>query len=387
MNIDAFPGRPKLFSMSDQRMASHLQSHDWSACHLGSPETWPESLQLLVGIMLNSQQPMFVIWGPENCLIYNDGYAEILSSKHPAACGAPFLEVWHEIRDDLIPIVEKALGGEPIFMEDIELTMERKGYPEETHFSFSYTPIRDGRGKVAGIFCPCVETTRYVLSERQLRLQDKEILEALETQKRMVEEKDLLLAEVNHRVKNSLQLVVSALSLQSRRLTDVATKEAFAQAITRVRAITSVHERLYKSGNPLVVDMKNYLQGLADDLAGTPEMRARMTVHADDFTLRTERAIPIAIIVNELVTNSLKYAYPMDRPGPIALSLIRKDDRVLELTVADEGVGMLNKEEAGGGLGSKLVATMATQLDATLVRQVTADGYSVTLAFPAEELG
>lgn len=366
-------------------MAARLRSHDWTQSPLGLPETWPDSVRLLVGIMLNSQQPMFITWGPDNRLLYNDAYAEILATKHPFAIGKPFYDVWHEIRDDLVPIVDQALAGIPVFMEDIELMMERKGYREETHFSFSYTPVRDGNGAVVGIFCPCVETTRYVMSERQLVVQGQEILEALETQKAMIEEKDLLLAEVNHRVKNSLQLVVSALSLQSRRLSDPATKAAFGQAITRVKAITSVHERLYKSGNPLVVDMKAYLEGLADDLAGTSEMRSRMIVTADDFTMRTERAIPIAIIVNELVTNSLKYAYPMDRPGPIILSLQRKDDGMLELTVADKGVGMLTKEAAGGGLGTKLVATMATQLDAVIDTRVSDSGYAVTLVFPREE--
>jgi len=117
--------------------------------------------------MLGSSQPMFVAWGPERLLLYNDGYAEILASKHPCALGSDFLEVWSEIRSDLLPIVEKAYGGEPVHMDDIELIMHRRGYAEETHFAFSYTPVRDEGGSVCGFFCPCIEITEQVLTERR----------------------------------------------------------------------------------------------------------------------------------------------------------------------------------------------------------------------------
>lgn len=375
----------KRVDASGQQMAALVRGHDWSSTPLGLTDTWPEALKLLLSIMMGSHQPMFVVWGDDHRIIYNDGYAEILASKHPAALGMPFFDVWHEIRADLEPIVAQAMSGESVFMDDIELLMHRKGFPERTHFSFSYTPVRDPDGRVVGIFCPCVETTSLVMSQRRLLERERDLSEALSIQQSLLEEKDVLLAEVNHRVKNSLQLVVSALSLQSRRIKDSATKAAFEQAISRVRAITSVHERLYKSDNPLVVDMKTYLEGLADDLAVTPEMRERMRVEVDHVTMGTERAIPLAIIVNELVTNCLKYAYPEDRPGPIVLSLLKRNDGMLELTVADEGVGMLNKEESGGGLGTRLVATMASQLEAVVDRSATKEGFKVSLVFSREE--
>jgi PAS domain-containing protein len=80
---------------------------------------------------------MFITWGPDRTLLYNDAYAEILAAKHPAAVGRDFLEVWHEIRDDLLPIVDQAYRGELVHMDSIELLMLRRGYPEQTHFSFS----------------------------------------------------------------------------------------------------------------------------------------------------------------------------------------------------------------------------------------------------------
>jgi PAS domain S-box-containing protein len=119
--------------------------------------------------MLGSNQPMFVAWGPHRTLIYNDAYAEILAAKHPAALGGDFLDVWREIQADLVPIVNKAYSGAPVHMDDIELVMHRRGYPEETHFSFFYAPVRDEDGEVAGLYCACTEITGQVLGERHRR--------------------------------------------------------------------------------------------------------------------------------------------------------------------------------------------------------------------------
>jgi PAS domain S-box-containing protein len=149
-------------------MGALIRAHGWAATPLGLPDGWPSGLKTLVGVMLGSNQPMFVAWGAGRTLLYNDAYAEILAGKHPAALGQDFLEVWHEIRADLLPIVEQAYAGESVHMDDITLVMERRGFPEETHFSFSYTPVRDESGAIAGFFCPCTEITGQVMAERRL---------------------------------------------------------------------------------------------------------------------------------------------------------------------------------------------------------------------------
>lgn len=150
-------------------MAERIRRFDWESSCLGNPERWPEALKTLVGVMLGSNQPMFVVWGDEQIMIYNDGYSQLLIDKHPCALGASFLEVWAEIRDDIAPISERALAGEPVHMDDIQLVMERRGYPEEAHFAFSYTPVRMIGGHVAGFFCACSEITEQVLTARRIR--------------------------------------------------------------------------------------------------------------------------------------------------------------------------------------------------------------------------
>ncbi len=146
-----------------------MRAHDWTSSALGPPETWTQPLRTLVGVMLGSHQPMFVAWGPQRSLLYNDGYAVILGARHPRALGRPFFEVWAELRDPLIPLVERAFAGEAIHMDDIALTIWRNGYPEKSHFAFSYTPVPNEAGDVVGMFCACQETTDRVQAEASLR--------------------------------------------------------------------------------------------------------------------------------------------------------------------------------------------------------------------------
>ncbi|WP_114948569.1 hybrid sensor histidine kinase/response regulator [Microvirga calopogonii] len=156
------------FLSGGKEMGALIRAHDWASTPLGEPADWPYGLKTLVGVMLGSNQPMFIAWGAGRTLLYNDAYSDILARKHPAALGCDFLEAWHEIQDDLRPIVEQAYSGEPVHMDDITLIMERRGYPEEAHFSFSYTPVRDESGAIAGFFCPCTEITGQVMAERRL---------------------------------------------------------------------------------------------------------------------------------------------------------------------------------------------------------------------------
>lgn len=144
-----------------------LRGQDWHRSRLGPPEGWPQSLITLVRVMLNSGQPMFLAWGPERILLYNDGYSEMLGARHSSAFARPFFEVWPEVVETVGGLMDRVFAGEPIHMDDLTLTLHRNGYPEETHFSFSYTPVPDEVGGIAGLFCACTETTERVIGERR----------------------------------------------------------------------------------------------------------------------------------------------------------------------------------------------------------------------------
>ena len=154
------------FLRNASQMGVMMRRHDWSKSPLGVPSTWPHSLCTVVGLMLDSKFPMFLAWGPELILLYNDAYIDALRDKHPAALGRPFQEIWREIWSDLLPAVTKALAGQATFFENMPLLMNRKGYDEQTWFTFSYSPIHIETGAIAGLYCACTETTSQVLGER-----------------------------------------------------------------------------------------------------------------------------------------------------------------------------------------------------------------------------
>ena len=120
-----------------------------------------------MALVLNSHYPMFVAWGPGLAFLYNDGYAPIFGQKHPHTLGQPFKQVWAEIWDDIAPLVDATLAGDATYRENMHFVMERRGFPEDTWYNFSYSPVRDDAGQVAGIFCACVETTGAVRIERR----------------------------------------------------------------------------------------------------------------------------------------------------------------------------------------------------------------------------
>jgi PAS domain S-box-containing protein len=166
-----------------------MRTHDWSESPLGRPEFWPQPLRTVVALLLQSQFPMFVAWGDSLGFLYNDPYAEILGAKHPRALGSRFQDIWSEIWPDISPLIDAAMAGQSIYREDLPLVMNRKGYDEQTWFTFSYSPLRDEGGKVAGMFCAVSETTRRVLAERSLRdlneTLEQRVNEALEQRKLM----------------------------------------------------------------------------------------------------------------------------------------------------------------------------------------------------------
>ncbi|MGH2345085.1 MAG: GAF domain-containing protein, partial [Chloroflexota bacterium] len=122
-------------------------------------------------IILTSRQPMWLGWGDDLTFLYNDPYRSIVGNKHPNVLGQPTAVVWREIWPEIAPRIQSALGGDlGTYDEAFLLIMERRGYPEETYYTFSYSPIPGDDGRVAGIFCATSDDTRRVIGERRLRL-------------------------------------------------------------------------------------------------------------------------------------------------------------------------------------------------------------------------
>jgi PAS domain S-box-containing protein len=159
------------FLMGGGEMGERIRTFNWVKTPLGPIEEWPQSLKTSVGLMLNSQHPMWIGWGPDVTFLYNDAYIQVLSlAKHPWALGKPTAQVWAEIWNICGPLADKVFHrGEASFLNDVRLFMNRGDFLEETFYSFSYSPIRDESGNVGGLFCPSAEVTARVLNTRRLR--------------------------------------------------------------------------------------------------------------------------------------------------------------------------------------------------------------------------
>ena len=152
-------------------MGGRLRAFDWTNSPLGEPQAWPRSLKTATRIMLTSRQPIWIGWGHDLIYLYNDPYKSIIGGKHPWALGRPACEVWREIWSEIGPMLDTAMGGvEGTYVEEQLLIMERNNYPEETYYTFSYSPIPDDDSSAGGIICANSEDTRRVIGERQLAL-------------------------------------------------------------------------------------------------------------------------------------------------------------------------------------------------------------------------
>lgn len=160
----------ELFARNGE-MSELLRNMDWARTPLGPVSQWPHLLRTAVSICLSQRFPTLVLWGPAFVLLYNHGYTSILGMKHPGAMGRPFGEVWPEVWSSLEPLLLEVIAtGVASWSEDMPLHLRRRGFLEETYFTFSFAPLSDDGGKkVSGIFCSGNETTEYVIAERRLR--------------------------------------------------------------------------------------------------------------------------------------------------------------------------------------------------------------------------
>ncbi len=195
-------------------------------------------------------------------------------------------------------------------------------------------------------------------------------------------EKEFLLKEIHHRVKNNLEVVSSLLSLQSAQIDDPNVLGAMQESQHRVQSMSMIHQKLYMGKNLATIEMKDYFENLSAFIVGAygVQTRVSVTVAMESFELDVDSAIPIGLIVNELITNSLKHAFPDGRFGKIQITL-KKTGTLLQLDVIDDGVGQVIATGATGkGFGSHLIALLTKQLDGKMELN-THRGTSVSFKF------
>jgi two-component sensor histidine kinase len=214
---------------------------------------------------------------------------------------------------------------------------------------------------------------------------------ALSLETASLEEKDALLKEVHHRVKNNMQLISSLLSLQAARIADPAVAELFEDSRNRIRSMSLVHENLYQAGNFSKISMASHIQSLCAHLShayGTVRQHTEFTIEVSDLYLDINQAITCGLIVNELVSNALKHAFPDERAGRVRVELRPLDGHRLVLVVSDDGVGLPLELDLAhlDSLGLQLVHDLTEQLHGTI--EVSRDlGTTFTVTFDEADSG
>lgn len=201
-------------------------------------------------------------------------------------------------------------------------------------------------------------------------------------------EKEVLLQEVHHRVRNNLQVVSSLIRMQIRKLSDTGSRIALAECQNRVLAIALIHEKLYQSRDYSNVPFSDYARSLASSIfhaTGVSPGNVELSLHFEDISLAVDKAIPCGLILNELISNALKHAFANDRRGKLRIELRRAGAGELDLVVGDDGMGM----DAGfdpaksDSLGMQLVTTLVEQLDGQL-QIIHEAGTTFRIRFPLE---
>lgn len=231
---------------------------------------------------------------------------------------------------------------------------------------------------------PLRTSTGYVVMSAIRDTSDRKLAE--NRIKASLHEKEVLLKEVHHRVKNNLQVINSILNLQSDTIEDINVRQAFDDTRLRIRSIALVHERLYQSRDIAKVDFADYMQGLADDVFRTFDAASRsigleLDIRRESIPL--DKTVNCGLIVNELLSNSLKYAFPAGRHGRIKISLLPAGGELLTLRVEDDGVGMPPglSWETTDTLGLKLVRGLSGELGGQPVIE-NRGGACFSLTFP-----
>jgi PAS domain S-box-containing protein len=266
--------------------------------------------------------------------------------------------------DDLAQALESGAGG------TLDLLCRRH---DGARFwdRLDLSPIRRADGTVCGFLGTHTDVTCERLAEhahaRELEL--------------ALQQRTALLHEVDHRVKNNLQLISSLLMLQSRRITSLDTREVLRSMLERVNAVATVHRRLFKSEDLERFDVAAFVRDLVADLAGSAGRDGvALRLDLEPVAVPASQAAPLALVLNELVGNALKHAFPEGRQGAVDVALVRTP-RGFEIVVADDGVGAC---DAPKGFGSTIVQLLGKQLRAEIDVQATQPGQRVVVRVPLD---
>lgn len=299
---------------ANSKMAEQISSFDWAKTSLGPMETWPRALKNVVSMVLASRQPICFWWGPDLLQFHNDDYLPLLADRVDRALGRPFQEVWPDVWEGVRPFVEEALAGRGTWAENLPLQMLRHGKMQETFWTFSYSPLQDDHGNVAGLMNIVTETTEAVRDQKALSAEVKRANDALVAQKKAEQQQQVLQRELAHRMKNTLAMVQAIVRQSLRRATDL---QSGAQLASERIAALGRAQDILTSADRESADIRDVVDAAIAPLLDRPD---RVVVKGDSAQLTSEQSLGLSLAIHELSTNAVKYGALSSGEGRVVIA-------------------------------------------------------------------
>ena len=323
----------------------------------------------------------------------DEGFAIFDPDDRLAMCNAKYREIYRESAD----LIQDGVKFEELVRKGIE----RGQYPEAEGRQEEWFAERMALHRAADSSMQQVlKNGRWVkVNERKTKDGSTvgfrvDITGLKQTEMRLqaaLKEKDALLREIHHRVKNNMAVVSSLINLQAKRMGNPKVKVALKESQSRIQSMALVHEHLYQSKNMARINLQDYFQQLANSVAGVYQGargKIAMNIDARGITLPIDQAVPCGIILNELITNAIKYGFPDGREGKVDIFARQTAEGKLELSVRDNGIGLSEDSdlESSKSLGLRLIGLMTDQLHGTM--QITSEGgVGTTIRWPVDGKG
>ncbi|MGN6155441.1 MAG: GAF domain-containing protein [Sphingomicrobium sp.] len=329
----------------------------------------------LDAVLNNTMMAVFVMDERHHCIFANSAAEKLIGYSFEEMSGRPFHDLVHARRPDGsdYPVHECSINkafesAAPTKGEEWFMARDGTFFP----IAFTASPVHDEASNTVG-------TILEVRNIAEERARAAELADALQA-------KEMLLHEVNHRVKNSLQVVTSLLMLQAGRAKEPALKQALLEARARIGVVAGIHQRLYSTSQHDRVDFGNYLEELASETLRSLNSSGKIHLDIDigrELVMPLTQAVPLALVVSELITNAVKYAFPEGRSGQLKVGLRHDGDRV-EIRVSDNGIGLPKDFDpsSGGGLGMRIVTALVRQVRGTLAIRPADPGAEFAISVP-----
>ncbi|WP_261934936.1 sensor histidine kinase [Sphingomonas bisphenolicum] len=326
------------FSRAD--MARYIRERDWSETSLGPAGHWPALLRSTVEMLLSHGFPMIILWGRDLLQIYNDGYADLMVDKHPSGLGISNQICWPEVWHINELIYGRVFAGETVTIENGLYPLVRHGVRQNIWLSLTYSPIIEADGSVAGVLVTIVDTTRRMLAEAALEERGKQL--------------NLVVAELQHRVRNILTVVRSIFSRSVE--TGTAFEEIADHFRGRLDALARVQVIVTQSADG-TADFENLLR---DELVSVGVQEGpNLEINGPDVRLPSDMFETMGLAIHELTTNAVKYGAFKVETGKLSVTWqIERNGHaapILSFLWREEGVPAIDMAPRHEGFGRELI--------------------------------